>query len=186
MKYTTKTFWDKFGAARFTNADLWAAFGHGSFPGFPTPEWLDEIGIGRVSWIENAPGRRGGEGWKLTEKAVAKMQAQQASAQARQEQLQALLAVVKPRLGECRCAENDLHWVFLPVVDLPGHHPNGRRRYGSKFELSWPASATAAHVQQQLDRAAIHIADLAKKVRERRLAELTKLDALIAKVSPPG
>lgn len=177
--YAAKVFWKAFGDKRFTKADLWRAFGNNHFPGFPTPEWLTRIGVGRVAWIEEAPGPRGGQGWKLSADTVTAMTVAEAKACTRATRLADLLGSVTPRLGQCRIHDGRINWSFLPPVPLPGRHPDGRRRTAAAaFSLTWPATSTFDAIQLGLDRAAAHVADLAGRERERCISRLCLLDSM--------
>ena len=182
MSYTARDYWKAFGKKRFTKADLWQAFGHNQFPGFPTPEWLVKLGIEQMEWIEAAPGPRGGQGWRLTTAAVVSLQIADAKANAKEERLQALLNAVTPRLGNCHISDGKLKWSYFPPVPLLGSQLGGRRRNSATemFILTWPSTSRPTSVQAALDRAAVHIATLAERKRKQCLAELEKLDSLIA------
>lgn len=178
--YAAKDFWKAFGDKRFTKADLWRAFGNNHFPGFPTPGWLRRIEIGRVRWIEEVPGPRGGHGWRLTEDTVTAMKIAEAKACAKATKLAELLGSVIPRLGQCSIHNGRLKWSFLPPVPLPGPHPDGRRRTAAtaEFSLAWPATATPDAIQIGLDHAAAHVASLAWREREHCISRLRLLDSL--------
>lgn len=177
--YSARDFWKAFGGKRFTKADLWRAFGNNHFPGFPTPEWLTRIGIGQTRWIEEAPGPRGGQGWRLTEVTVAAMTIIDAKACAKATRLAALLESVIPRLGQCHIHDGKIGWSFLPPVPVPGRHPDGRRRAATAaFSLAWPATATPDAIQLGLDHAAAHVADMAGRERERCISRLRLLDSM--------
>lgn len=176
MSYAISDFWKAFGEARFTKSDLWRTFGHRAFPGFPTPEWLEELGIGRVPWIELAPGKRGGEGYRLTKDAVASMRIKDAKEQDKTDRLNELVNSVYVAIGELRCVDGKkLRWTYFPFVGFPIRH-----RF---LSLEWSATAKPETIQKALDEAATYIAERAKEVRDVKLREIARLDELISKAS---
>lgn len=173
MSYKATDFWRAFGEKRFTKADLWRSFGHNQFPGFATPEWLGEIGVGYVSWIVPAPGPRGGEGWRLSDEKVEALKAADGRASAAHAKGNALLAAITPRVGTCHIVGNSIEWTYLP------HFAIHSRIYHRK----WSSNAKASKVQRDLDDVAKQVALDALRVRDRYLAEIKKLDVLIEQAS---
>lgn len=105
MAITLNDFFQHFGRDRFTKADLWSAFGHNSGPGFPTDDFMAMLALDARDYIEQAPGPRGGEGWRLTSQAVSDCTASERKAHRQLEAIRTLVDATTVPYGELRYLE---------------------------------------------------------------------------------
>lgn len=116
-----------FGAERFTVRDLWRKFHRRSF--FPTEEFIEEWkrDLARLSFIEPAPGPRGGEGWRVSPAVVESLRREHEAAAAKREKQNAphrdKAAALKSRFATVRILEDERR-VEVRYPDIR-FHPRG-------------------------------------------------------------
>lgn len=172
MSYTLDEFWRAFGEKRFTKAELWRVFGHRAFPGFPTPEWLTSLGVGRVLWLEVSPGPRGGEGFRISASAASAMKAKYAKKTERDSRLQTVCEGVKLPFGRMYVDGGKLKWAYYPGDQLG-------IRLGDGIAMAWSDGVRHGKVQQDVNWKADHVAKLAGESISRKREEIEQLEALL-------
>lgn len=176
MSYTLNDFWKAFGDKRFTKAELWRVFGHRAFPGFATPEWLANLGVGKVSWLEVAPGPRGGEGFRIAASAVDAMKAKDAKNAEQEDQFQRVCSAVKLPFGRLYIDAGKLKWNYYPGTHLG-------IRLGSGINMSWSAKVTPAKVQEDMNWQAGRVAKLATESVSCKRKEIERIEALLREIA---
>lgn len=179
-------FWRAFGDKRFTKADLWRAFGRNESSVFPTPEFVARFHLNDCDWIDEAPGPRGGEGWKINDSVVAEIAKQEQKKARRRAASEDVLKQVVVVLGSLRMEPGFTHnqkdrlvWSFFPAVAIEGRNLHGEvRQSDMPFSLSLPANSRLDVVQGEVDLAISHVRELAAAQKARLVKQIKVLDDL--------
>ena len=177
-------YWDCFVDKRFTRADLWREFGFKFATAFPPKTLVEDLAIAEKDWIEPSKGPRGGEGWKLTDAAIAKLQAAEAKEQKDRSAVAAVIASVKPNLGNLQhwrdSKRSEIHWSYYPPLPVQGPCPGGRKRDPTgPFVFAVPSKTSAETVTARVCEAEAHVGLMALHEKQRLLAQVAMLDQVI-------
>lgn len=196
MKRITRTmrdYWAAFRSDRFDKKALWQFFqgqyihAGGQDP-FPREDFVNWAGVNRYSWIEAAPGPRGGEGWRLTPQCIALLESEETARSERYESACQLISSSVVKYGSLEIFEQTygrgdyvIHWIFKPPVPVPGPDIGGRQRHeGDPFVSSVPWDITDQHLAQMLAGWFRHVEELMISHEERLRTEAERLAALIS------
>lgn len=176
-------YWGAFGETRFTKSDLWRQFGDNMFPGFPTPEFMARLHLDDLDWIEDAPGPRGGEGWKLVETVVAELKkheqkkaAQEASANEVMERVVVAFGSMRVQLSYQQNRKDRIVWNYYPTVAIEGRDLDGQVRGPNDcFSVSLPANSKLDRVQREVDAAISYVSELASAQKARLVKQIEVL-----------
>lgn len=188
-----RCYWEIFRDARFTSADLWrwfrgAYYQAGGQDSWPREDFLQWLALCDKSWIEDALGPRGGQGWRIAPDAVQVCLAEEAYIQQTQDEASALIESVTLRLGELRLEQTlpvprvwEVIWQFEPPVPLDGPNVDEASRLSSTapFSFRFPSTASLEDLQTKLDSAEVHISHLAASAIERHSHCIKQLERVV-------
>jgi hypothetical protein len=169
-----RDYWSIFRDARFTPADLWrwfrGAYYHaGGQDSWPRDDFLHWLALDRKSWIESAPGPRGGQGWRIAADAVEVCLAEEAFIERTRKEALGAISVVSVRIGfldvEQRLAHPrfwEIVWCFEPPIPIQGPNVNGVPRHNTTAPFSFrvPSTVSQSDLQKQVVCAQEHVSGL--------------------------
>lgn len=169
-----RDYWGIFRDARFTPADLWrwfrGAYYHaGGQDSWPRDDFLHWLALDRKSWIEPAPGPRGGQGWRIAADAVDVCLAEEAFIERTRKEAFEAISVVSVRIGfldvEQRLAHPrfwEIVWCFEPPIPIQGSNVNGVPRHNTTAPFSFrvPSTVGQSDLQKQVVCAQEHVSGL--------------------------
>src|SRR5690554_14050 len=175
-----RRYWGIFGDARFTPADLWrwfrGAYYHaGGQDGWPRDDFLEWLALNRKSWIESAPGPRGGQGWRISADAVDVCRAEEVFIEHTREEALAAISGVSVRFGRLGIGQRLSHprfWeivlCFEPPIPIEGLNIDGVARHNATAPFSFRAfsNVSLCELQEQVDYAETHVSELVAKAIE--------------------
>ena len=179
----------QFGDERFVRSDLWRLFANryltaGGTDGWPKDDFIAWLALDGKPWIVDAPGPRGGEGWRLSNAALAACEREMEAFLSTRDTLLARASDVDVRLGSLLVLDGvggargfQFQWVYHPPVPISGSDVCGRRRPDRRdaFVFVAAASASLEDLQASVDKAEAHVRALAGEERQRLLEQVEVL-----------
>jgi len=190
-----RAYWEAFGPDRFDRKALWRFFQgqyvhSGGRDAFPNEDFVQWAGVHRFPWIEDAPGPRGGEGWRLSSNVVALFKAEQRQRHDRYRVACDLVDAVDVRHGSLEVFERTygrgdyvIHWIFQPPVSVPGPDVGGRqRKHNDPFVGAVPYSTSPEDFAQRVEKWCTHVEGLMVAQEKRLRADAERLAALVSTI----
>lgn len=187
-----RAYFDFFRDRRFTRQDLWRVFANpyltaGGKDAWPKDDFMAWLDLGTKTWIESAPGVRGGEGWRLSRSVVQHFTDQHTDHLELRTEVCERINQVEVRLGELTVQEHlsqrrsiEIWWMFEPSVPIPGPDINQRRRDPLQYFI-FAASATTPQeeLQRRVEAAETHVMSLIEAEQTKITANLRVLQDLL-------